>query len=61
MSCYIGAKCVGARGGVERESESKSIKDFVKGECDVFEFFFIYSKRCFSVLFKVKWRGDGNI
>jgi hypothetical protein len=47
-------KCVGARGGVEREKEreSEGIKDFVKGRCDVFEIFFIYSNRCFSVLFK---------
>jgi hypothetical protein len=54
-------KYVGARSGVERESESESIKDFVKVKCDVFEIFFIYSNRCFSVLFKVKWRGDGII
>jgi hypothetical protein len=54
-------KCVGARGGVERESESESIKDFVKGRCDAFEIFFIYSNRCFSVLFKLSKVEGGTV
>ena len=53
LKCHVTFcwKCVGARGGVEREKEreSESIKDFVKGRCDVFEIFFIYSNRCFSL------------
>ncbi len=49
LKCHVTFcwKCVGARGGVEkRKRESESIKYFVKGRCNVFEIFFIYSNRC---------------
>jgi|LakMenE18May11ns_1017448.scaffolds.fasta_scaffold8675983_1 hypothetical protein len=45
-------KCVGARGGVERERESECIKYFVKGRCDVFEIFLYIVTDVLVCLFK---------
>ncbi len=41
LKCHVTFcwKCVGARGGVERESESESIKDFVKENVMYLKFF----------------------
>jgi hypothetical protein len=47
-------KCVGARGGVEREKEreSESIQYFVKGRCNVFEIFLYIVTDVLVCLFK---------
>jgi hypothetical protein len=56
LKCHVTFcwKCVGARGGVEREKEkeSENIKDFVKWECDVFKIFLFIVTDVLVCLFK---------